>query len=101
MYEKVVIIAQIWHRAKCYFTSMNNTWYLITVQNMATITMFLSEISQQTFKMYDQMVIITQIWHEAKFYYMHQQTMVADHGTKYEENPFSYHEGMCKDSLTD
>ena len=39
-YEKVSLIIQMWHRAKCYFTSMINTWYLITVHNMNKITTF-------------------------------------------------------------
>ena len=28
---------------------------------------------------------------------VHQQSIVPDHGTKYEENPLSHHGGMCKD----
>ena len=40
MYEKKTM-TQIGHRAKCYFTSMNNAWYLIIVPNMNKITFFL------------------------------------------------------------
>ena len=32
---------------------------------------------------------------------MHQQPMVADHGTQYEGNLFSHHGGMCEEGLTD
>ena len=42
----MAIITPIWHRAKCYLTSMNNAWYLITVPNMNKITTFISKISQ-------------------------------------------------------
>ena len=31
---------------------------------------------------------------------MHQQPVVLDHGTKFEENPFSDHGGMCDDGQT-
>ena len=34
-------------------------------------------------------------------FYMHQQPMVPDHATKYEENPSSHYGGMCEDGLTD
>ena len=43
MYEIVTIITQVWHRAKCCFTSMSNAWYLITVPNMNKITTFNSQ----------------------------------------------------------
>ena len=69
MYEKVALITQIWHRAKCYITSMSITWYLISVQNMKTITTFFSEISWGTLNIYEKMVLITQIWHRVKFYF--------------------------------
>ena len=61
MYEKVPIITQIWLRAKCYFTSMSNAWYLISVPNMNKIATFFSEISQQILKIYEKIAIITQI----------------------------------------
>ena len=32
---------------------------------------------------------------------VHQQPMVPDHGTKYEENPANYHGGMCEDGHKD
>ena len=53
MYEKVAIITQIWHSAKYNFTSISNTWYLITVPNMNKITTFFSKISQQMLKIYE------------------------------------------------
>ena len=49
VYEKVTIITQIWHKAKCYSTSMSNAWYLIHVPDMNKITFF-AEISHQTLK---------------------------------------------------
>ena len=33
-------------------------------------------------------------------FYMYQQSMVADQGTQYEENPSSNHGGMHEDGLT-
>ena len=71
MYEQVAIITEIWHRARCYFTSMSNRWYmyLITVPNLNKITTFFSDISQQTLKIYEKMAIITQSCHRAKFYF--------------------------------
>ena len=66
MYERVAIIL---HRAKCYFTSMGNAWYLITVQNRNKVATFFSKILQQTFKFYAK-IAITQIWHRAKCYCM-------------------------------
>ena len=69
MYEKMVIITQIWHRAKLYFRSLSNLWYLVTVPNMNKIATFFSEISQQTHKIYEKVAIITKIWHRAKRYF--------------------------------
>ena len=46
IYGKVNIITQIGRSAQCYFTSMSNAWYLITVPNMSKITTIISEISQ-------------------------------------------------------
>ena len=34
-------------------------------------------------------------------FYMHWRPMVHDHGTQYEEDPFSHHEGMCTDGYPD
>ena len=34
-------------------------------------------------------------------FYMHEQPMVPDHGTQYEENPASHHGGILEDGLTD
>ena len=45
----------MWHRAKRYFTEMNNAWYLITVPNMNKITTFYSEIAQKPLKLYEKM----------------------------------------------
>ena len=60
IYEKVAIhvITQIWHGAKCYFTSMSNAWHLKTVLNTNKITTFFSTISQQTLKIYEKIAII-------------------------------------------
>ena len=32
--KNIAIITQMWHRTKCYFTCISNTWHLITVPNM-------------------------------------------------------------------
>ena len=62
---------------------------------MNKITKFVSEISQQTLKIYLKNTIITKTWQRAKIIlYVHQQPMVADHGTQYEENPSSHHGGI-------
>ena len=46
-------MTQIWYKAKCYFTSMINASYLITVPNMnKNHHVLLWYISQQTLKMY-------------------------------------------------
>ena len=58
----IAIITHIWHRGKCYFTYISNTWYLITVPNMNLMNPFFSEISQQIDKMYDKLATITQNW---------------------------------------
>ena len=34
-------------------------------------------------------------------FYMHQQPVVLDHGTQYEDNPSSHRGGMRKDTLTE
>ena len=67
MYEKVAIITQIWDRTKCYFTSMSNPLYLITVPNMNKnrhILLWASTTNTQT------LWKNTQIWHRVKFYFM-------------------------------
>ena len=38
-------------------------------------------------------------WSQILFY-VHQQTTVPDQGINYEENPSSYHGGMCEDGQT-
>ena len=43
------LLYQIW-TAKCYFTCIRNTWYLINVQNMNKINPFFSELSQQNIR---------------------------------------------------
>ena len=69
MYEHVAIIIQIWYKAKCCFTCMSNTLYLISVSNMNKITTFISELSQ-VLKIDEKITIITQIWHRAKLYFI-------------------------------
>ena len=66
MYEKVAIITQMWHLAKCYFASLSISWYLITVPKMNKIATFFSKISEQTLKIYEKIAIIIQIWHRTK-----------------------------------
>ena len=102
MYEQVAIITHIWHRDKYYFTSMSNTWYLITVPNMNNITTFFPKISQQRVKSYEKITIMTQIWHRVKFYF----TCISGPWylimvPQYEENPSSNHGGMCEDNIQD
>ena len=45
IYENVTIFTQICNKDKCYFTSISNTWYMITIPNMTTNTIFFPEIS--------------------------------------------------------
>ena len=80
MYDKVAIITQNQHRAKCYFTRMSNM-YLIIVPNINKITTYISDISQQTLKIYVKTAIITQIRHRAKFYLTYIGYALAAHGT--------------------
>ena len=72
MYEQIVIITQIWHRTKFYFTCISNEWYqalyLITVPNMNKINTFIGISCTNTHNLW-RMAIITQIWHRAKFYF--------------------------------
>ena len=46
------------------------------------------------------MTIIIQNWQSQILFYMHQQPMVPDHGTQYEENQSSHHGGICEDWQT-
>ena len=59
--KNITIIIQIWRRAKCYFTCVSNTWYLISIPNMNKINVFFFELSQQIHKMYEKVAIIKQI----------------------------------------
>ena len=66
--------------AICYFTSMNNVWYLITVPSMNKITTFVSEISQQTLKIYGKKIHYYSNLAQSKIlFYMHQWPMVLNH----------------------
>ena len=48
------------------------------------------------------MAIFSYMVHGAKFFfYVHQQAMVPDHGTKYEDNSSCHHGGMCEDGQMD
>ena len=90
------IISQIWHKAKCYF--IVQAWYLIIVPNMNQIITFFSDISQQTLKHCHNYSNLAQ---SQILFYMHQQPMIPDHGTQYEENPASHHGRMNKDRHPD
>ena len=80
-------ITQIWHRAKCYFTCISHTWYLITVQNMNKINLFFSEISHQIHKMYEKVAInYSNLAQSQMLFHKHEQCMLPDNGTKYEQN---------------
>ena len=85
------IITQIWHRTKCYFTSISNTLYLITVPHKNKITTFFSEISQQTLNLWKNCHIYWNLAQSQISFCMHQWPMVHHHGTQYEENPSSHH----------
>ena len=80
--NKVIIITQIRHRAKCYFTSVTNVWYIAFVPNMNKITTFFCDTLQQALKLYEKMSIINQIWYRVKSYL---QCMVADYCTNYKQ----------------
>ena len=82
-----MIITQICRKAKCYFTSISNTWYLITAPNINEINIFFSEISQQIHKMYEKLTIITQIIQSQIIFHKHKQCMVPDNWSIYEERP--------------
>ena len=73
----------------------------MTLGGTAGVVTFFSEISQQTLQIYENMAIITDIWQIQILFYMHQQPMVPDHGTQYEENPSSHHGGMHEEGLPD
>ena len=68
MYEKVAIITEIWHIAKCYFTRMNNALYLITVSKMNKKYHILFW-DLTTLKIYEKITQITQIGYRGKFYF--------------------------------
>ena len=101
MYEKLAAITQIWQRAKCYFTSMNNASNLITVPYMKTITTFFSEISQHSKFILKNCHNQSNLAQSQILFYVHQQPMVPDHGTQYEGNPSSHHGGKHKDGQMD
>ena len=97
--KKVAIITQIWHRAKYYFTSMSNEWYLITVTNMTTITKFFSELSQQILQIYGHNYS-NLAWSQILFMYISRPWCLIIVPTM-KTNPSSHHGGMCKDRQTD
>ena len=80
----IALITQICHGAKCNFTCISNTWYLITVPNVNQIIPFFSEIAQQIHKVYEKVAIITQICQSQILFYVYQQPMVSDHGYWYQ-----------------
>ena len=95
MYEKVSIITQPWHRAKCYFTHEQCMVPDNCIKYEQSHHIFCSEISKQALYIYEKIAIIFLIWHKSQILlYTHQGPMVPDHGTQYEENPASHHIGM-------
>ena len=69
---------------------------MINVPNMNKINIFFSEISQQIYKMYEKVAIITQIWQSQMLFYKHEQGIVPDNCTKYEQN----HHILLRDNTT-
>ena len=103
MFEKQAIIIQIWHKAKCYFTGMSNTWYMITVPNLNKITTvnMAMDITTNTQNVWKNCHNYSNMAYSQILFYMHKRPMVPDHGTQYEENPYSHHGGMHEDGKTD
>ena len=96
MYEKLAIITQIWQKVNFYFTSMSNTSFLITVQDMKKITTFFKHSKfRKNYHNY------TNLAQSQNLFYMHQQPVVPDHGTQHEGNPSSHHGGMHEDGWMD
>ena len=89
---KLIIIHQLWHRAKLYLTCIRHLWYQL----------WREFIQPSQMNAWRQTKIMT-IWPRANenIFYVHQQPMVLDHGTIYEENPSSHHECKRTDWLTD
>ena len=58
---------------------------MLTVPNMNKINPFFSEISQ-LHNMHEKVVIITQIWQSQMLFYKHEQHIVPDTCTKYEQD---------------
>ena len=59
-------------------------------------------ISQQTLNIYEKNCHnYSNLAHSQILFYLHQQTMVPDHGTQYEENPSSHQWGMHEDGYLD
>ena len=78
VFKKVMIITQMWHSVKCYFTG--NTWYLIIVPNINKITTFFSQISQQILNLYEKNVhTYSNLTQSQILIYMHQWPMLPDH----------------------
>ena len=68
---------------------------------MNKITAFFYEISQETKNWLKNCHNYSNLAHRQILFYMHQQPMVPDHGTQYEENLASHHGWMHKDGHTD
>ena len=64
------IITKIWHRAKCNFTSINNTWYTWVMYQIWTNSPHSSPSYQQTLTIYGEIAKLSQIWHRAKWNYI-------------------------------
>ena len=71
-YERMPIIAQIWHRAKCNFTCIINTCYLITVP-------YMNKINKHCYLRYHNK---HKIWHRVSDYFIHMQHMRSNNKYK-------------------
>ena len=98
LYEKVAIITDIWHRAKCYFTSMIHDDCFKYEQNHDIL---LWEITKNTKNVYKKCINCSNLKQSTMLCYVHQKPMVPDHGTKYGESSFIHHGGMREDKQVD
>ena len=87
----------MWHRAKCYITSISNAWYLIPVPNMNKIIAFVSGISDRHLKAMTKWPQLLKCGTEPNSI---AYAFVA-HGIQYQGNLSCHLGGMCKDGQTD
>ena len=102
MFEKVAILTLIWHRVKCYFTSMSNA---LAPDNCTKYEqnhhILLQDITTNTQNVWKNSHNYSNLTQSQIVFYVHQRPMVPDHGTQYQKNSSSHHEGMREDVSTD